>query len=136
MFSRSVYIQDISPSYPAKYLKYVTRYCLAVNCVFVIISTNTEINGRLFSSKIHENSHLDFSTTNSPIFHITRPKITFREVSVSVRLVVRPNVTKPCEFWALKSTSIWSPLFVSSVPVAPQYPRLYLKRDNLLEKIL
>ena len=80
IFSDSVY-----PSYPAKYLKYVTRYCLAVNCVFVIISTNTEINGRLFSSKIHENSHLDFSTTNSPIFHITRPKITFSELEASLQ---------------------------------------------------
>ena len=80
IFSDSVY-----PSYPAKHLKYVTRYCLAVNCVFVIISTNTEINGRLFSSKIHENSHLDFSTTNSPIFHITRPKITFSELEASLQ---------------------------------------------------
>ena len=81
IFSDSLYY-----SYPPTHLKFITNYCLEVNCAFIIISTNTELNGKLFSAKINENSHLDFSTTNSPIFHITRPKITYSESQTSLQL--------------------------------------------------
>ena len=78
-FSVVIFSDSVYSSIPATLSSSLSIYCLSVRCSYLVISHGSSVTSSLLSSHVHRESTLNLSTLSSPVYHLTRPRISFSE---------------------------------------------------------
>ena len=82
-YSLIVFSDSAYSNIPARLSNSISIYCLTIHCSYIVISSNSQVQTKLLTSQIHNTTPLNISTVDSPIYHLTRPKINYLESDYS-----------------------------------------------------